>query len=75
VTRGHAFDLVVATLAVNAASVATASTVTWLVRNGPLSTRALVFMLIFAAGVMIGIPATDPWIRRRAERRTQGGRQ
>ncbi|MGW2539835.1 hypothetical protein ACWC5I_02955 [Kitasatospora sp. NPDC001574] len=60
-----------ATLVVSALSAGLAYGATLLIPDAPPETRGLVFFLLFVVGLMTGISASEPVIRRSAERRAR----
>ncbi|MFD7591743.1 hypothetical protein ACFV6D_01750 [Kitasatospora sp. NPDC059812] len=67
--KSSPLDVLVATLVVGLVSGGLAQAITMLIPDAPPSTTGLVFLLVFAASLMAGVSASEPVMRRVAERR------
>ncbi|MFJ4793992.1 hypothetical protein [Kitasatospora purpeofusca] len=67
--KSSPLDVTVATVVVTLVSGGLAYATTLLFPDAPLSTKGLTFLLIFAASIMTGVSASEPVMRRVAERR------
>lgn len=71
---GRGADVVVASVAVIGAGFGAAGLATLPMTTAPLTIRALVFMLVFAVVVLVGVPASEPFMRCAARRRATKAR-
>ncbi len=72
---GRSVELVAATVLVFGLSTALAAAAAWPLRGGPPGVRALTFLMVFAVGALVGVPATGPWLRRGERRRARRARR